>query len=192
MLILKSASPRRKEFLELLGLNFEIEPSQINEDQNENENPLTYLERVTLAKLGYPIWESNFYVSSDTIVVFENKVYPKPLSLEEGFSYLSDLNGKTHQVFSGLGIVYEGKTYFEYDTTNVTMKNLKPEEVWEYLDNNKPLDKAGAYGIQDPNSPVANFQGSYSNVMGFPLRKFFLFYEKWYPFLTKHSSGLNI
>lgn len=182
MLILKSASPRRKDFLALLGLEFDVSPSNVNEDWISGEPFLQYLERVTLAKLDNPVSPHTF-ISADTIVVFKDSIFPKPSSTEEAYSFLKDLAGKVHQVYSGIGLFKEGKTYFEYEKTDVTMKNWKEAEIRHYIQSQKPLDKAGAYGIQDENTPVETFSGSFSNVVGFPLRKFFLHYEKWAEFM---------
>lgn len=181
MLILKSASPRRKEIFEKLGLRFQISPSFVDETQLESEPYLAYLRRVSLAKLEISkIVDPSFtYVASDTIVVFQNKIFPKPNSFEECFEFLQALNGKVHSVFSSVAIYKNSSLAYDYDETLVKMKNWTQEEIWDYIQKQKPLDKAGGYGIQDINSPVENFEGSFTNVLGFPLRKFFYFIQLW-------------
>ncbi len=185
MLVLKSASPRRKEVLEKLGLSFQISPSTIEETLLENEHFLTYLKRVTLDKLETSkIQEENWvYVASDTIVVLGEKIFPKPISEQECFSFLLELNGKIHNVFSSLAIYKNSEVIYDFDTTLVQMKNLKEEEIWNYIKTASPLDKAGGYGIQDENSPVKSFEGSFINVLGFPIRKFLLYINIWKKYL---------
>ncbi len=183
MLILKSASPRRKEILSHLGLEFQVDPSPIDETRNAGESPLDYLRRVTIAKLNSPsISDSNIYVSSDTIVVRGEKMYPKPENPELAPDILRELNGKTHSVFSGLGIFHKGEILFDFDETIIEFYEWTEIEIQNYIRRCKPFDKAGAYGIQDEGGPVKKYTGSYSNVMGFPLRKFFLHKEIWLPF----------
>jgi septum formation protein len=182
MLILKSASSRRKEILRLLGLEFQISPSKVDESWDGMEPFLKYLERVTKSKLE-DLNTKNTLISADTIVVLDTKIFPKPQDFQEACAFLRELNGKTHQVYSGLCLFYRGQIFYEYDQTEVKMKNWSEEEIQIYVEKNNPLDKAGAYGIQDENGPVESFLGSFSNVVGFPLRKFFLHYEKWEKFI---------
>ncbi|MEM4270966.1 MAG: nucleoside triphosphate pyrophosphatase [Candidatus Pacearchaeota archaeon] len=181
MLVLKSASPRRKEILEKLGLKLQISPSYIDESQAKNEDFFSYLRRVTVAKLEIPkISEhNNVYVASDTIVVLNEKIFPKPSSLEECFSFLKELSSKIHSVFSSLAIYKKSQVIYDFDETRVQMKNWSEKEIWEYIKTANPLDKAGGYGIQDTNSPVESFKGSFTNVLGFPIQKFFQYSEVW-------------
>jgi septum formation protein len=183
MLILKSASPRRKQILSHLGLEFQVDPSSIDETRHEGERPLEYLRRVTIAKLNSPsISDTNIYVSSDTIVVRGEKMYPKPENPELALDILRELNGKKHSVFSGLGIFHKGEVIFEFDETEIEFWEWTETEIQNYIRKYRPFDKAGGYGIQDEEGPVKKYTGSYSNVMGFPLRKFFLYKEIWLPF----------
>lgn len=185
MLILKSASPRRQQILKSLRLNFEVEPSHSNEDSLEGEDPLSYLKRVTIAKLEIEkCYSNNLYISSDTIVVLEGGILGKPRDFTEGRRILSHLSGKIHSVYSGIGIAKEGKIIFDYDETKVEFKNWNNQEIEGYLEAHKPYDKAGAYGIQDEGGPVLGFKGSYSNVLGFPIRKFYQHFGIWKEFLS--------
>lgn len=184
MLILRSQSPRRKEILQSLGLHFQILPLPIDETSLHEETPVRYLERVTLAKLGpKPEITEEVILASDTIVVFQNRILQKPVDETEAFSMISELSGKTHQVFSGLGIMTKNEKIFDYDVSEVEFHSWNKSEILEYIKICKPYDKAGSYGIQDPNSPAKNFQGSYSNILGFPIRKFFLYHTLWSRFL---------
>ena len=185
-IVLRSSSPRRKEILNFLGFNFQISPSNISEEYFENESPMDYLNRVTIEKLGKIAQEDkSLYISADTIVVFEEEIFPKPGNPGINFEYLQILNGKTHSVFSGLGIYYENSTYFSFEETKVKFKQLKKLEIEEYIRISNPFDKAGGYGIQDEKSPVENITGSYWNVVGFPLRSFFSYHYLWRDFLIK-------
>ncbi len=178
MIILKSASPRRKEILESLGLTFKISPSSIDESE-QIEKPLKYLERVTISKLEKEKWEQGILISSDTIVVFQNQILHKPKDFSRANEILSLLDNNTHSVYSGLGI-YDGKEiYFNYDETLVHFWKWSKAQREFYINMMKPFDKAGSYGIQDLDSPVKTFQGSYINVLGFPIRKFFEKHNLW-------------
>lgn len=184
MLILKSASPRRKEILEKLRLSFSIEPANINEEEREGESPLSYLKRVAIEKLETNKAKAgNIYIASDTIVVFSNSILGKPLNEANALQILSTLNGQIHSVYSGLAMFENGDIFFGFEETKVEFKNLSKEEILGYIRESKPFDKAGAYGIQDENSPVKDFIGSYSNVMGFPLRTFYTRYPQWKKYL---------
>ncbi len=185
MLILKSASPRRREILQNLRLNFQVNPSHVNEDLEPGELPLSYLKRVTSSKLETEkAVLDNVYIASDTIVVLGSQILGKPADFAEGMKILSVLSGKTHSVFSGLAILRNGEILYDYDETKVEFKPWGEKEITSYLNESKPYDKAGGYGIQDEGSPVLRYNGSYSNVMGFPLRKFYQFYEVWNEYLS--------
>lgn len=187
MLILKSASPRRKQILENLKLTFQVDPSSANEDVRENELPLEYLKRVTIAKLELEKSQSeNVYISSDTMVVLGSRILAKPRDFAEGVEILSFLSGKTHSVYSGLAIGKNGQILYDFDETKVEFKALSDAEIKLYLEEAKPYDKAGAYGIQDVGTPVHGYVGSYTNVMGFPIRKFYQYFSAWEEFLTDY------
>ncbi|MCC5815067.1 MAG: septum formation protein Maf [Leptospira sp.] len=197
MIILCSASPRRKEILENLGLKFDICPAQIDENEIPNEKPLEYLKRVSSAKA----WEvskswassqslennknqlenktNNLFIASDTIVVFEGRILHKPENTKQAEEILSLLSGKQHTVYSGLALLQSGNLLWDYDETLIQFKSWDLQEIRNYIEIAKPFDKAGAYGIQDSNSPVENYKGSYSNVMGFPIRKFLKYRDLW-------------
>lgn len=180
MLVLKSKSPRRKFLLEGLGLNFYIQPSDVDEDIIANESPLDYLKRVTIDKLEInSVQSQNVYISSDTIVVFQNQLLFKPISLEDAKRILQILNGNVHSVYSGLAIFKNGEVFYDYDETIVRFHSWTNSQIEEYILSAKPFDKAGSYGIQDKNSPVANYEGSFSNVLGFPIRVFYQFHPLW-------------
>ncbi len=173
-LILASASPRREELLSKSGINFEIIPSSINENNISADTPqnlvmkLAFLKAQQVAKenSGIPV------LGADTIVVLENEILGKPSCPEEAVVTLEKLQGKTHQVFTGVAIVEDssGKEKVGFEGTTVWMRSLTKEEIIAYVATGESLDKAGAYGIQDKGSfLIEKIHGCYFNVVGLPL-----------------------
>ncbi|TGL24109.1 septum formation protein Maf [Leptospira yanagawae] len=179
MFILKSASPRRKQILSDLGFTFQIEPEHIDESQMEKETPLNYLERMVHSKLGSHLEPKNIYLSADTIVVYENQILHKPTDEADAFRILNTLNGKKHSVYSGAAFWYKSKMKFFYEETSILFHHWNQTQIQDYITRCLPFDKAGSYGIQDTGGPVKEWFGSYTNVMGFPLRSFFSLHEHW-------------
>ncbi len=185
MLILKSASPRRIQIFQDLGLDFQIKPSSIDESISVGENFQDYLKRITIAKLELPDGSySDVYVASDTIVVKSEKIYLKPLDFETAISTLSELNGKTHFVYSSMCISRNHRLFYDFDMTKIELKNWSVAEIENYVKSCNPLDKAGSYGVQDNYGPVKKIEGSYTNVLGFPIRAFFKYFSEWKEFLN--------
>ncbi|EOQ96116.1 maf-like protein [Leptospira wolbachii serovar Codice str. CDC] len=191
MFILKSASPRRIQILKDLGFQFLVEPANIDETQNSGELPLVYLERMVHSKLGNLRDKNTLYLAADTIVVFQNEILHKPIDLEDSIRILKILSGNKHSVFSGAALGTNFGTDFFYEETTIEFKNWKEEEIRDYILRCKPFDKAGSYGIQDEDGPVFSKEGSYTNVMGFPLRSFFSHSSVWLPF-WEGSLGVEI
>lgn len=187
MLILKSASPRRKQILGNLKLQFKVDPSHVDENALEAEIPLDYLKRVSIAKLDLKNANpDSLYIASDTIVVLDNQILGKPRNLMEGQEILSLLSGKTHSVYSGLAISKNSEVFYDFDETKVKFKDLTNAEIDRYLEDSKPFDKAGSYGIQDVGTPVIECIGSYTNVLGFPIRKFYKYFDLWKEYLHQN------
>lgn len=189
-LILASASPRRKELLGHLNLPFEIKTLNVLEDSSERD-PINYSReiaelkgRAVLNDLINKRPEENFLiVSADTIVCLNNKIYGKPRNREEAHQFLNELAGKTHSVFTAVSIKLVDKGQFEnhsfVEESRVTFDSIGPELMEQYLDTGDSLDKAGAYGIQGPSLTfISKVDGSYSNVVGFPLSRFVKELEK--------------
>lgn len=179
MFVLKSASPRRKQILSDLGFRFQIQPEHINESQYDRESPLSYLERMVHSKLGTNWEPNNLYLSADTIVVYENQILHKPTDEVDAIRILKTLSGKVHSVFSGVAFHHKLGTDFFYEETAILFHPWSENEIRNYINRCQPYDKAGSYGIQDPNGPVKEWTGSYTNVMGFPLRSFLARHELW-------------
>lgn len=178
-IILASASPRRKQLLEGLGLSFEIRPVEADESNwpgtlKAEEIPL-YLAAHKAESYRFPIAENELLITADTIVWCEGKVLNKPLDEAEAFSMLSTLSGKMHEVYTAVCIKSRHKQKLFYDRTKVYFKNLSSGEIRYYIHHYRPFDKAGAYGAQDWIGLVGveRIEGSYFNVMGLPVNKLY-------------------
>ena len=174
-LILASGSPRRKELLGHLGLSFEVITADI-EERSEMELPedqaCDISEQKGKAVLNNLKSRSNcLVISSDTIVVLNEKIYGKPGNRENAKVMLLELSNKTHTVITAVSFQCEGvETHSFFDKTKVTFEKIEEDTLETYLDTEESLDKAGAYGIQGASlSFIKKIEGSYSNVVGFPL-----------------------
>tara|TARA_B100000900_G_scaffold126304_1_gene106612 strand:+ start:213 stop:779 length:567 start_codon:yes stop_codon:yes gene_type:complete len=174
-IILASSSPRRKKILEKLGYKFDIKIPNIDEDNINNLNPIDYVIDVSMRK-GLKIhqqYKNNFILSGDTVVEFENKIIGKPFSKKNAFEVLSFLSGKSHYVISALSLTYNDNQITIFDSTKVSFKTLKKEEIKYYINNFDVLDKAGSYNIEDAHEIfIKNIDGCYYNIVGFPEKKF--------------------
>lgn len=174
-IILASSSPRRKEILEMVGLQFTVEPSKISE---EIEFKGRYFSRYAkeLAELkaravanSFP---ENVIIGADTIVVFDGKVYPKPLDVGQARLFLKTLAGQTHSVFTGVCVYHSNKFKAFSVETKVTFRPFDDTLIEAYIYSGDPMDKAGAYGVQTAGSLlVKEIQGDFFNVMGLPVSK---------------------
>lgn len=180
-LVLGSQSPRRKELLGWLNINFQIKSvdlAEISHETDPEEVAMDIAHQKGKAVFdSYGAEENVFVISSDTIVVLENKIYGKPKDREDAKKILSELSDRTHFVITGVTFLFrndEGKVreHRFYDQTDVTFNEITPDLMENYLNTNDSLDKAGAYGIQGPSLTfISKVNGSYSNVVGFPLDK---------------------
>ena len=181
-LILGSQSPRRKELLSWLNIPFDILTADLDEVSNESEPTAVAVDlasqkaHAVFDKISSTI--SAFVVSSDTIVVLDGKIYGKPKDTNEAREILSELSNRTHQVITGVSFLFRDLTtgkvreHLFYDSTEVTFNEITPDLMESYLVTGDSLDKAGAYGIQGPSLTfISKVNGSYSNVVGFPLDK---------------------
>jgi len=173
-LILASASPRRRALLSLLGLPFKIAEAGVEERRLEGESPREMTVRLSKAKAEAVAsrLRRGIVIASDTIVVLGDEVLGKPAGPEEAMDMLRRLRGREHKVYSGLALleVETGRLYTACDQTCVYMRSYSDEEIAAYVATGDPLDKAGAYAIQDATfHPVARIEGCYASVMGLPL-----------------------
>jgi len=172
-IILASGSPRRQEFFKNLGLDFEIRLKDTKEDY---PNKLMHFEISDyLAQLkSLPFVEelktNDILVTSDTIVWYKGIALGKPRNNDEAFAMLKSLSDDTHEVITSICVRTKVFQKTVNATTKVTFKAFKDEELWYYITNFSPLDKAGAYGIQEwiGQIGVVGIEGSYFNVMGLP------------------------
>ena len=177
-IVLASGSPRRKQLLEQIDLEFLVIPSQVHEDFDLDLSPEKFVEYYAKEKAkdiakAHP---DKWIIGADTIVVFNAEILGKPKDREDSFRMLKMLSGNTHQVFTGVSIqqskMQVSDTFHEY--TNVTFNTLDDMVISYYIDTYKPFDKAGSYGIQDWFSVCVNhIDGCFYNVMGFPLSMFY-------------------
>lgn len=177
-IILGSASPRRKFFLEELGLDFEIRLKEVAEHYPENlvrEQISDYLAELKAKPFLNELTDKDILITSDTIVWLKNKALGKPADSEDARSMLKALSGNTHEVISSVVVTTHRETHIIHDATQVTFKNLSDPEIDYYISNFKPFDKAGAYGIQEwiGYIGITRIEGSYFTVMGFPVQKFY-------------------
>ena len=174
--VLASASPRRKELLSGLVEEFEIVPSRANEDIDGKIPPNELVKKLARRKAeevaSRPENEGKIVIGSDTVVAFEGNVLGKPRDREDAFAMLTALSGKRHEVYTGVCFACrkgdEWKIWTAVDETAVYFERLTSEAVTAYIDSGSPMDKAGAYGIQD-GGLVKKIEGSYTNVVGFPI-----------------------
>jgi septum formation protein len=175
-IVLASGSPRRQQFLRELDVNFEIRLKDIEEiypDNLKGAEITDYLAVLKASGLDETLSENEILITSDTIVWHEEKALGKPRDYEDAFAMLQSLSGKTHEVITSVCIkTLEEKVVFN-ETTKVTFNNLNDDEIKYYLDNYKPYDKAGSYGIQEWIGlvAIAKIEGSYANVVGLPVDK---------------------
>lgn len=174
-IILASKSPRRKELLERLGLDFIVISLEVDESYSEELKKHEITEFLChKKKLAYQNWQENqILITSDTIVWYENKAFEKPKSREEAIEMLQTLSGKTHEVITSVGIFSTQKELVLSDITLVTFGELDKQEIEYYVDTYQPYDKAGSYGIQEwiGYIGITKIEGSYFNVMGLPVQK---------------------
>ncbi len=172
-IVLASASPRRKELLERMGLDFTVRVTEIDETMDPFAHPADEVARVAAlkAKSVYPMChDGDLIIGADTIVVCDSLVMGKPRSEAEAFSMLRRLSGREHQVMTGLSVLTDSYEETVTVTTTLRMRPLSDEEIHAYIATGEPMDKAGAYAIQGMAAMfVVGLDGDYYNVMGLPV-----------------------
>ena len=172
MLILASNSPRRRELLKTIVDDFVIIPSNVDErllDEVLDPKDLSMEESKLKAFDVFSSHPDDEVLSCDTIVVLDGKVYGKPQDEEDAIRMLKEESGKRQSVISSYTYISKDKEMSRSVKTYVYFKKLSDEEIIRYVKKCKPLDKAGAYGIQDEEGLIEKIDGSYSNVMGLPV-----------------------
>jgi nucleoside triphosphate pyrophosphatase len=181
-IILASQSPRRYDLLKMIGLDFEVKPSNIIEMNHDELPPLEYAmfnakEKAKVVAEQYP---DSMIISADTIVIHDNHILEKPEDESNAYEIINKLNGNEHQVITAFGIVIKNQNIwnFDYETTQVIFRNLSSDKIKEYIETGESLDKAGGYGAQGMGSLlIERVEGCFYNVVGFPLGKFYVMYE---------------
>lgn len=177
-MILASSSPRRAGYLRELGFSFRRVVPAIDETSRRGESPRRYVRRLAESKAGvvskrYP---RHWVVGADTTVVVDGRILGKPADDRDARRMLKLLAGRSHQVVSALALVrFQDRILRSaISTTRVFFRKLTPEEILGYVETGEPMGKAGAYGIQGVGAfLVSRIEGSFSNVVGFPVEKFF-------------------
>lgn len=177
-IILASSSPRRQELIKGLGLAFEIRIKPVKEeypDRLRHFEISDYLAQLKSMPFVAELKPNDILITSDTIVWFNNKALGKPIDTNEAFQMLKSLSGHTHEVITSVCFKSVDSQKTINSITKVTFKSLSDDELWYYINTNSVLDKAGAYGIQDwiGQVGVTKIEGSYFNVMGFPMDKIY-------------------
>jgi septum formation protein len=179
MLILASASPRRRELLTQVGYEFEVRPAHVNEDVLPGEDPTAYVTRLALEKAEAvfaemasqkPAPPQVVVLGADTTVVLDSHILAKPESPEDAARMLRLLSGRTHQVITGVAVATSGGTQVATEMTGVRFLTLSNDDIAAYVATGEPIDKAGAYGIQGLAARwIPRVEGCYFNVVGLPI-----------------------
>ena len=178
-IFLASSSPRRRKLLKQLGIKFKSFSVNLDEKINGGEKPVDMVMRLSVEKMNLARIKINsgIIITADTIVVLNNKIIGKPTNKKEAVKYLKLLSGKQHTVFTGFAVmnIPANKIIVDYEKTEVKFRKLKDDEINDYVQTGSPLDKAGAYGIQDDFGAVfvEKINGCYYNVVGLPLTKLY-------------------
>jgi septum formation protein len=181
MLILASASPRRRELLSQAGVAFTVAAADINEELLPNEAAAAYVQRLAEEK-AQAIWNSNrsadqsgeplLVLGADTCVVCDGHILGKPTDTADARRMLELLSGRTHAVLTGLAVVTGRKIVRDVEITQVTFNRIDDAELAQYIASREPLDKAGAYAIQGYAARwIPRIEGCYFNVVGLPIAR---------------------
>lgn len=183
-IILASNSPRRKELLAGLGVKFDVRLiADIDEtypDNIKSHDVAEYIAKKKADAYKQSIASNELIITADTVVILDGEIFGKPSNADDAYNMLQKLSGRTHQVITGVCLLTKTEQRVFRVTTDVTFKELEMEEIKYYVDNYKPFDKAGAYGIQEwiGYIGVTSLNGSYFNVVGFPVQRIYTELQK--------------
>lgn len=176
-IILSSNSPRRKELLAGLGVDFEVRVLKGVDERYPDDIPLNEVPLyIAIEKASaYTVAKDELVVTADTVVIVDNEILGKPKDRAEAYGMLRKISGKTHQVVTGVCLTTIDDQRSFTVTTDVEFKELSDNEIYYYIDKYRPFDKAGAYGIQEwiGYVGVLSLKGSYYNVMGLPVQRIY-------------------
>lgn len=173
--VLASKSPRRQELMKLISSDFVVAIEDIDEESSYKLSPIKAVEDIAKRK-GEALdkyYPNDLIISADTIVVLDDKIIGKPLDKEDAKKILKELSGKSHYVHTGFRIKYLNKEIVSHVTSEVIFNELSDELINQYVASGSPLDKAGAYGVQDNDKfpIIKKVIGSIDNVVGFPVKE---------------------
>lgn len=192
--ILASGSPRRKKLLEQINLPFQIQVSSVDEHYKDTLTPPEIVQTLARRKAVDVAqqFDRTLIIGADTIVVYQGAILKKPSSKEAAQTMLRQLSGDTHSVLTGVALCKcspsnDLQTHLLFEETLVTFGDLHPRDIEKYVDSESPMDKAGAYGIQDDYGAlfVKRIEGDYNTVVGFPL---YAFYQAMQDFAPEYLS----
>jgi septum formation protein len=173
LLVLASTSPRRRELLGQLGIDFDVIAIAVEETPRPGESPVAYVQRVAAEKSarGQALAPPGLAIlAADTEVVLDGEIFGKPESLEHARGMLQRLSGRTHEVLSAVSLRHGGWHRERLSVSRVTFREISPREIDAYWQSGEPFDKAGGYAIQGRGALfVRHLSGSFSGVMGLPL-----------------------
>ena len=181
-IILASKSPRRQELLKLMGIDFRVELKEVDESFPEGLSPTNVALHISEKKAH--AFDGDFtneiVITADTIVVIDNAILGKPENKQHAFEILSQLSGKKHEVITAVTLLTKSGIHSFYDVSEVHFKELTSEQINYYISTGQPMDKAGAYGIQEWIGLIGiqKIVGSYTNVVGLPTEKLYSELEK--------------
>ncbi len=172
-IILASRSPRRKELLSLLGVEFDIIDTDADESCDFSPYPDALVEGLALrkARAAQKICTSDqLIIAADTVVAIENRILGKPKDHDHAYEMLRMLSDSYHEVYTGYALLQSDRLVLDHCLTRVKMRYISDDEIERYIATNEPFDKAGAYGIQEKGGAfVERIEGNYHNVVGLPL-----------------------
>jgi septum formation protein len=172
--ILASASPRRRDLLDLIGVRHTVSPADVDESLHVGELPETYAERLARGKAErlVAVNPDALIIGADTIVVIDDVVLGKPKDAGDAERMLGILSGRTHTVMTAVAVSYAGRMVSTVEMVDVTFRRLNDDEIRNYVATGEPMDKAGAYGIQGYGATIVRrIDGDYFAVMGLSLVK---------------------
>ncbi|MFO8235760.1 MAG: Maf family nucleotide pyrophosphatase [Bacteroidales bacterium] len=192
-IVLGSQSPRRQYLLKELGINFDVKLKYLKEEVypenlQREEIPL-YLAKAKADAFEDELGDKTIVITADTIVWSDGKVLQKPQDTQDAYNILKSLSGKVHQVYTAVCLKSAKKITSFYAQTDVYFRELTDKEIWFYINEFEPFDKAGAYGIQEwlGYIGIEKIEGSYFNVMGLPLQKLYVELNKFIATSVKHN-----
>lgn len=173
VLVLASASPRRRQLLEMLGIEHRVVPPDVDEAHRAGEAPADYVVRLARDKARAVSGRDPrpLVLAADTTVILGDELFAKPATVGEAVEMLGRLAGRTHQVYTGVALAQGERVETALDVSDVTFRRLSKEQIANYVATGEPMDKAGAYAIQGKGAALIDgIRGDFFGVMGLPLR----------------------